>query len=240
MEVFLSSNNKFQNLSLATSFIQFLIMQLTKVKTSNMNVVTFDKSGLQVNSIRVNPSSKDFDSYVNEKKIQNFENELDHLYSCWNEIDSVLNFHRNKYYPKSLLINYQKKTYKNFSHVLWEVKKGMWSLRVIRNNFENLYRFSLSVASGHNANGEIFYSDHPVAIQDFINEKFSPGIYEKWNEEVWNDICSLEEVIEVSKQKIDSVIPSIVPHYRSELLLDLFDIPIQQGVAFLIPSKMGG
>ena len=116
----------------------------------------------------------------------------------------------------------------------------MWSLRVIRNNFENLYRFSLSVASGHNANGEIFYSDHPVAIQDFINEKFSPGIYEKWNEEVWNDICSLEEVIEVSKQKIDSVIPSIVPHYRSELLLDLFDIPIQQGVAFLIPSKMGG
>ena len=177
---------------------------------------------------------------MNEKKIQNFENELDQIYSCWNEIDSVLNFHRNKYYPKSLLINYQKKTYKNFSHVLWEVKKGMWSLRVIRNNFENLYRFSLSVASGHNANGEIFYSDHPVAIQDFINEKFSPGIYEKWNEEVWNDICSLEEVIEVSKQKIDSVIPSIVPHYRSELLLDLFDIPIQQGVAFLIPSKMGG
>ena len=147
-------------------------MQLTKVKTSNMNVVTFDKSGLQVNSIRVNPSSKDFDSYVNEKKIQNFENELDQIYSCWNEIDSVLNFHRNKYYPKSLLINYQKKTYKNFSHVLWEVKKGMWSLRVIRNNFENLYGFSLSVASGHNANGEIFYSDHPVAIQDFINEIF--------------------------------------------------------------------
>ena len=65
-------------------------MQLTKVKTSNMNVVTFDKSGLQVNSIRVNPSSKDFDSYVNEKKIQNFENELDHIYSRWNEIDSVL------------------------------------------------------------------------------------------------------------------------------------------------------
>ena len=206
----------------------------------SVNLLTFQKDGIEKTTIKVHPSTKDFQSYRAAAKQSKFEYELDHLYSHWEDIDSVYDFTTSRYYSDDLLIDYNPQSNSSFEQVVWEVRKRMWSLRVTRNLLDNLFDFSLRVAVGLDDKGKIYYSEHPVAIQDFISERFSPEMYELWSELIWDDIASFEDVVNFSRNKISSVIPSVVSHYRSEMLLDLVDIPVEYGIAFLIPTKLGG
>ena len=212
----------------------------TTINSPTINLLTFDNQGVEKTSIKVHSSNSDISSYVEVTKQQIFESALDEIYSHWFDIDSCSNFHESRNYSDEIVIDYSPVTHCSFNQMIWEIRKGLWSLKVSRNLLENVFNFSIRVAIGRGENGQIYYSDHPLAIQEFLSERFSPEIYNAWSNLVWDDIDSLEDIVNLSRVKISSVIPSVVSHYRSELLLDLVDIPVEKGIAFLIPSKLGG
>jgi hypothetical protein len=107
---------------------------------------------------------------------------------------------------------------------------GFWHLEVMLNTRYNAYDFTLSVNTGS------VYRFQPDAIKRDIVRKYGSAIYSTWRSMVLDDLASLRRLVEVVRNEINFVVPSIVCCPSSRRLCERAGIYVQNNVAFLFPS----
>lgn len=115
---------------------------------------------------------------------------------------------------------------------------GYWALGVDKDLRENRLDFTILVAA-FASNGESFYRFNPSLIEHILANQFGSTAYTEWKQEVFSDLGSLRELVEAVRTKITRVIPSVTCSDRSVRLCKRVGIPVERGIAFLLPDTKG-
>jgi hypothetical protein len=107
---------------------------------------------------------------------------------------------------------------------------GFWNLEVCKNRRNGICDFTLTASAGG------IYRFHPVAIKNDIISKYGILVYCAWRSMLLNDLDCLKKLVEVIRESIDSVAPSIVCCPSSRRLCERVGIPVKNDIAFLFPS----
>ncbi len=119
---------------------------------------------------------------------------------------------------------------------IFVVEQGYWRVAVNKFISENRLDFAISVAAAYQNNIGHVYRFLPGAIQHDLCSTFGKETYLNWKKLVLGDIESLHHLVKVARQKITRVIPSVTCSDRSVRLCERLGLPVEQGLAFLVPE----
>lgn len=180
------------------------------------------------NPRKINPRCKNIGDWVSLKRKQ-----YESLYA-------------NKQYPtqakhllnlpkKSIVIQKDNSWLSNNDKMVLLGYNGVWQVSISKDIACNRLDFTIGTIAAATSNGVPIYRFVPSIIQKDITEKFGEDLYATWKQEVMSDISSLSLLINEMRKKIDKVIPSVTTEERSEKLCRKVGIPVEKGIAFLLP-----
>ena len=108
----------------------------------------------------------------------------------------------------------------------YKLRKGLWALTIHPNT-----EFTIQVAVGTNL------AYHADSIQWDIETTMGKDVYAQWKKIVMDDFNSIKFLIAKAQKKIKKPVTSITCSERSEKLCKKAGLPVEQGVAVLLPSK---
>jgi len=160
------------------------------------------------------------DAWNREYTQRNHEYSLEDLLQCEHK-DLRIDYNREVVWKRS--------THQHLKQIVNGVY-GFWGLNVMLNTSKNAYDFTLSVNAGN------VYRFQPDAIKRDIAKKYGDAIYGAWRSMVLDDLLSLRRLVEVVRNEINFVAPSVVCCPSSRRLCERAGIYVQNDVAFLFPS----
>jgi len=148
------------------------------------------------------------------------EYSLDELLQCEHH-DLSMDFNPGIVFPRTT----------SHHHVpVLNARNGFWGIMISKDMINEINEFTINVNVGG------IYMLHPVAIKNDISRKYGAIIYNKWRSMVLDDLQALKRLVEIVRQEIDFIAPSIVTCPSSRRLCERVGIPVKQDVAFLFPS----
>jgi hypothetical protein len=108
---------------------------------------------------------------------------------------------------------------------------GFWNITVNKDIDSRVPDFTIGV----NVGGASRF--HPVAIRECISRKYGVMTYYQWKAMVLDDLQSLKRLVEVVRERINIIAPSIVCCPSAKRLCKRVGIPVERDVAFLFPSN---
>jgi len=109
-------------------------------------------------------------------------------------------------------------------------KNGLWSLSL--SDHGTHLDFTISTWVGD------CMRFHPDVIEEDLVGRYGSTVYNSWKSFVLDDIESLEELVSAARKKVNRVYHSITCCDRSSRLCERVGIPVRNGHAFFLPSKI--
>jgi hypothetical protein len=108
---------------------------------------------------------------------------------------------------------------------------GLWMINVREEPARKGLDFTISVNIGDG------YRYHPGVIQQEITQMHGAKTYETWRQMVKSDLPALKELVEDTRKRVYSLVPSYTCCPRSARLCKSVGLEVSRGLAFLLPAS---